>query len=60
MITFADSRAAPVSLWWSTSGCQTLDNGRVRAPQLASPSFARFQAAVRRALQERDARFTRT
>lgn len=32
-----------VSLWWNTTGCQSIDNGRIGASQIASPSFSDFQ-----------------
>lgn len=48
VITFAYRAGPPRSLWWNTSGCQTLDDGRLEASQPASPTFARFQEVFQR------------
>jgi hypothetical protein len=38
---------ADVGLWYATSGCQTLDNGRIGAAEVANPSFyVGFEGAI--------------
>jgi hypothetical protein len=39
IIAFAYADRADVDLWFSDSGCQTLDNGRIRAYESGNPSF---------------------
>jgi hypothetical protein len=43
IIAFAYPASTDVDLWWKSDGCQLIDNGRIGASQLASPSFAAFQ-----------------
>jgi hypothetical protein len=43
IIAFAYPASIDVDLWWKSDGCQLIDNGRIGASQLASPSFAAFQ-----------------
>ena len=43
IIAFAYAGRADVDLWFSDSGCQTLDNGRIRAYESGNPSsYNRF------------------
>lgn len=42
VVTFAYAHHASVGLWWLTSGCQTIDDGRLRASILGSSTFAHF------------------
>lgn len=42
LIVFAYRQGPDVTLWYSNSGCATVDNGRVQAGQLANPSFQHF------------------
>jgi hypothetical protein len=35
-----------VDLWFSDSGCETLDNGRIRAYESGNPSFGAFVMLV--------------
>jgi hypothetical protein len=39
IIAFAYANAPDVDLWFKDSGCQTLDNGRVKASAIANPPF---------------------
>ncbi len=39
IIAFAYAGRANVDLWFSDSGCQTLDNGRIAASENGNPSF---------------------
>jgi hypothetical protein len=39
IIAFAYANAPDVDLWFKDSGCQTLDNGRVKASAIANPAF---------------------
>ncbi len=39
IIAFAYSSRSDVDLWFSDSGCQTLDNGRIAASEPGNPSF---------------------
>jgi hypothetical protein len=39
IIAFGDAGRADVDLWYSDSGGETLDNGRIRAHQSGNPSF---------------------
>ncbi len=39
MIGLSYPRRSDVGLWYQSSGCQTLDNGRIGAFQGANPSF---------------------
>lgn len=44
------SRSTPdttTDLRWATTGCQWVDNGRIRTSQVANPSFWRFEAVFR-------------
>lgn len=43
IIAFAYPDAPDVDLWWKSDGCQTIDNGRLGASQLANSSFGAFQ-----------------
>jgi len=48
VITFSYRSRPPLTLWWHTSGCQSIDNGELEASQLANPSFEHFQAVFGR------------
>jgi hypothetical protein len=51
LIGFSYPHRADVGLWYQTSGCQSLDNGRIGSFQGANPSFyIGFQDAVSRYL----------
>lgn len=39
IIAFAYAGRADVDLWFNDSGCETLDNGRIRAYESGNPSF---------------------
>ncbi len=39
IIAFAYANAPDVDLWFKDSGCQTIDNGRVKASEIANPPF---------------------
>jgi hypothetical protein len=39
VIAFAYTDAPDIDLWFKDSGCQTLDNGRLRAFETANPNF---------------------
>ena len=44
------SRTTPATtteLRWATTGCQSIDNGRIRTSQVANPSFWRFEEMFR-------------
>jgi hypothetical protein len=43
IIAFAYPHSPDVDLWWKADGCQHIDNGRIGASQLGSPSFGAFQ-----------------
>lgn len=43
ILAFSYPHHPDVSLWWNTTGCQSIDNGRIGASQIASPSFSDFQ-----------------
>jgi hypothetical protein len=46
IIAFAYAGRADVDLWFSDSGCETLDNGRIRAYESGNPSFETFLTQV--------------
>ncbi|AMM19725.1 hypothetical protein AX769_05660 [Frondihabitans sp. PAMC 28766] len=46
ILAFSYPRHRDVDLWWDTTGCQTIDNGRIGASQIASDSFAHFQETL--------------
>lgn len=49
LIGFSYRSRADIGLWYSASGCQTLDNGRLGAGETANPSFYdRFLSTVNR------------
>ncbi|HYA01341.1 MAG TPA: hypothetical protein VEK76_13485 [Candidatus Binatia bacterium] len=49
VIEFAYPGRADVGLWWKTSGCETLDNGRIGAFQGGNPSFySAFEGVIDR------------
>ncbi len=39
ILGFSYPSGTDVGLWYAASGCQTLDNGRIRAYELGNPSF---------------------
>ncbi|MFE4949727.1 hypothetical protein ACFQ9V_06415 [Leifsonia sp. NPDC056665] len=43
ILAFSYPHHSDVSLWWNTTGCQSIDNGRIGASQIASRSFSDFQ-----------------
>jgi hypothetical protein len=45
ILAFSYPHHPDVNLWWNTTGCQSIDNGRIGASQIGSPSFGEFQAA---------------
>ena len=46
VIGFSYPDRADVGLWYQTSGCQAIDNGRLGAFQGANPSFGAFQSVI--------------
>jgi len=49
LIGFSYAARPDIGLWYETSGCQTLDNGRIGAWETANPSFYnRFLGTVNR------------
>jgi hypothetical protein len=46
LIGFSYASRPDVALWYSASGCQTLDNGRLGSFQGANPSFGGFEEAM--------------
>lgn len=44
ILAFSYAHHPDVDLWWNTTGCQSIDNGRIGASQIGSPSFGEFQA----------------
>jgi len=46
LIGFSYASRPDVALWYSASGCQTLDNGRLGSFQGANPSFGEFEEAM--------------
>lgn len=49
ILAFSYPHRPDVDLWWDTTGCQTIDNGRIGASQIASDGFGRFQETFDRA-----------
>jgi hypothetical protein len=45
ILAFAYAHHPDVDLWWNTTGCESIDNGRVESSGLLSKSFGRFEAA---------------
>ena len=39
IIAFSYTNRVDISLWFSDSGCETLDNGRIAANETGNPSF---------------------
>jgi hypothetical protein len=48
LIGFSYASGPDVGLWYSASGCQTLDNGRLGSFQGENPSFGDFQETIRK------------
>jgi hypothetical protein len=46
LIGLAYADRADVGLWYKSSGCQTLDNGRIGAAEIGNPSFYEDFASV--------------
>jgi hypothetical protein len=46
IIAFSYAGRADVDLWFSDSGCETLDNGRIRVYESGNPSFQAFLTQV--------------
>jgi hypothetical protein len=46
LIGFSYASRHDVALWYSASGCQTLDNGQLGSFEGANPSFGEFEAAM--------------
>jgi len=49
VLVFSYPHHPDVSLWWNTTGCQSIDNGRIGASQIGSASFSAFQDTFDRA-----------
>jgi hypothetical protein len=45
ILAFSYPHHRDVDLWWNTTGCQSIDNGRIGASQIGSASFGAFQTA---------------
>jgi hypothetical protein len=43
ILAFSYPHHRDVDLWWNTTGCQSIDNGRIGASQIGSTSFGAFQ-----------------
>ncbi len=52
LIGFSYASRPDVALWYSASGCQTLDNGRLGSFQGANPSFGEFEEAMNKLAPE--------
>jgi hypothetical protein len=46
IISLASTRSQDVNIWWTMTGCQTLDNGTVGATQIANKSFDGFSNTI--------------
>jgi hypothetical protein len=46
IISLASTGSQDVNIWWTMTGCQTLDNGTVGATQIANKSFDRFSNTI--------------
>ena len=46
IISLAFAGSQDVNVWWTMTGCQSLDNGLVGATQIANKSFVRFSNTV--------------
>ncbi len=45
ILAFSYPHHPDVNLWWNTTGCESIDNGRIGASQIGSPSFGDLQTA---------------
>jgi hypothetical protein len=46
IISLAFAGSQDVDVWWTMTGCQSLDNGLIGATQIANKSFVRFSNAI--------------
>lgn len=46
IISLASTGSQDINIWWTMTGCQTLDNGTVGATQIANKSFDRFSNTI--------------
>jgi hypothetical protein len=46
IISLAFTGSPDVNIWWTMTGCQTLDNGTVGATQIANKSFDKFSNTI--------------
>jgi hypothetical protein len=46
IISLASTGSQDVNIWWTMTGCQSLDNGIVGATQIANKSFDGFSNTI--------------